>query len=235
MSVAWVAPEHEVIGFLARARADRSEAGRLVISGAPATYEARDMIVPVRTVFFVGGRARPLAVELARHRIGRPAAPRPRTNPSSKTIVIDGRPLWLPEDLEVAWLPVNQAYGIFYAGQPIRVVADPEKLHGYLLELGAATVNPSANPSRARHEDAYASYLSSARRHLDVGLQKLGEGRSKDALALLRHAECDIRQAYTEASYASRGGGELAELSNTLEPLHRQLTQAMRQLEARIS
>ena len=103
----------------------------------------------------------------------------------------------------------------------------------------AADHNPAdpgsqKNPQRSRHLNSYEAYLLSADRHLTAGLKLLDKGDRRRAFTPLRHAECDIRQAYTEAFYAKKDQRHLAYLSKRLEPIYVTLRGAMEQLEAQL-
>lgn len=92
----------------------------------------------------------------------------------------------------------------------------------------------SANPSPERHRRAYEAYVQSASTHLQRGAELLEHGQSQPAFRALRHAECDIRQAYTEAFYAKADDPDLGKMTQPLEHLYTALQQQMGQLEARL-
>lgn len=106
--------------------------------------------------------------------------------------------------------------------------------HRILIVQGQHPVNtlPETNPAPERHREAFADYVRSADAHLDAGIRLLERGDRRKASAALRHAECDIRQAYTEARYGKRDRAELEQMTGQVTMLHDRLQQQVARIEA---
>ena len=91
-----------------------------------------------------------------------------------------------------------------------------------------------ANPTPERHRRAYNAYIQSAGHHLQRGAELLEKGRRLPAFRALRHAECDIRQAYTEAVYSKQDDADLQAMTGPLESLYQGVQGQLRELEARL-
>jgi hypothetical protein len=92
----------------------------------------------------------------------------------------------------------------------------------------------SENPSPEKHRRAYNAYVQSASVHLQSGADLLEKGQRQPAFRALRHAECDIRLAYTEAFYAKDDDEDLSKMAKPLEHLYTALQRQMAQLETRL-
>lgn len=90
--------------------------------------------------------------------------------------------------------------------------------------------NPARNPARHVHRDNFAGYAKSAVRHMQLAKEAVGAGDKTRAWNMIRHAECDVRQAYTEANYAHRSDAELTRMSGRLVAVHREIVATMKDL-----
>ena len=100
-----------------------------------------------------------------------------------------------------------------------------QQVHQY----GALT-NPASNPARHVHRDNFAGYAKSAVTHMQLAREAVTAGDKGRAWNMIRHAECDVRQAYTEANYAHRNDAELRRMSGRLVTVHREIVSTMKEL-----
>lgn len=247
--MAWLGAVREVQYYLAAVGADRGDDGRFVISGAPPVVgsEPDRVIIPDETIYYRHGIPFLLADAMSRSTYGTSVSGivsvdsrLPNTNDgrymmtTARVIKIGGVPYELPPGLRARWSPVNQAWIVTWGDTVLRVIGDRVELLDYLKELGAMAVNPAVNPRFEAHRAAYRDYLESASQHLDAALPLLEEGRQREALGAVMHAECDVRQAYTEAVYAKRDDSDLARMVTPLEKLHERLRDQIRLLQERL-
>jgi hypothetical protein len=128
-----------------------------------------------------------------------------------------GRPFSLARSLEQAGVGVS-GFKVFDAGA------------GYQPNPASA----DANPEPDRHRAAYRDYLMNAENHIRAATPLLQQGRYVQAFGPIRHAECDIRQAYTEAVYAKTDDKDLAKMVQPLEHLFQQLQLQVQLMEAQL-
>ncbi len=101
-------------------------------------------------------------------------------------------------------------------------------------EWERATISQAAdrNPAAEKHREAFCDYAHSADAHLQAGIDLLKKGDRRSAARALRHAECDVRQAYTEAMYGKKDSKDLEEMTSHVERLHDRLQAHVARLEA---
>jgi len=88
------------------------------------------------------------------------------------------------------------------------------------------------NPAAHVHKQNFQGYAQSAVRHMQLA-REATRARDKDrAWNMIRHAECDVRQAYTEATYAAGGKDDkaLTRMSGQLVKVHREIVSVMQEL-----
>lgn len=108
-----------------------------------------------------------------------------------------------------------------------------DALTGWAFQVYPASAQlRESNPSSRIHRLAYDEAVASARKNLDQGIAALSRGQKQAALDSLGDAECDIRQAYTEASYAQRSDAELAQMTGPLQAIYARLRDPMQRLKA---
>jgi hypothetical protein len=170
------------------------------------------------------------------------AADAPRRNPgpdrrgvaSGKVFKLGGVPYELPPGLYVQWSPVNEGWIVTWHDTVLRVISDEAELKSYIKELGATAINPKKNPRYEAHRAAYHDYLKSATHHLDAAAPLLAKGQYEQAFGAIRHAECDVRQAYTEAVYAKRSDADLARMVTPLEEVYARLQTQIRMIQEQL-
>jgi hypothetical protein len=88
------------------------------------------------------------------------------------------------------------------------------------------------NPARHVHRESFKGYAASAVRHMQLAQEAVAARDKGRAWNMIRHAECDVRQAYTEASYATRGPEDpaLNRMSGQLVKVHREILAVMQDL-----
>lgn len=153
---------------------------------------------------------------------------------SGKILKLGGVSYELPPGLRVQWSPPNQAWIVSWNETPLRIISDKSELRDYVKGLGAREIDPNRNPLPEKHRAAYRDYLTSASAHLTAAIPLLEKAHYAKAFGAIRHAECDIRQAYTEAVYAKKSDRDLARMVTPLESLYQRLQVQIRLMQEQL-